>query len=218
MEPGKSSSPSVLVRRTAGSSVSHVSHVIHHKSHVIKQVTTNVRDDVQDITNNDDNHVTQTANHVTSNGRNLNNIGVYGVHARTQYTSHVTNHVTTKEVDPLTSEVVDIGEETDEDESTAGEDNVSVTVDSSTTDNLLDPIEPIDFIEANPRLSHPHTSHHPHSIGGKRDGNRYENWSMLVNDKELEELSKKSECTYSLIIFSRAPPLSFTYALNGGVS
>ena len=192
MEPSKSS-PCVLVKRPVstneGSSVSHVSHVILRNSHVIRKVTSIDSIGNEDLARNTENHVTEAANHVTSNGRSSDN-----VHARAQstlYTSHVANHVTTKGVDPHTSEVVDVGEETDEDESTAGEDGISFTVDSSTTDNLLDPIEPIDFIETNPRLSQPHTSHH--GVGGKRDGYRYENWSMLVNEKELEELSKKSE-------------------------
>ncbi len=94
---------------------------------------------------------------------------------------------TSTDNDPLKIERLNVTDE--EGESTAEE---RVTQ-SSTADNFPGSIDPIDFIENNPRLTHPHTTHYPTMGGGRGGGHHYENWSMFVNSRELEELAKKSE-------------------------
>lgn len=81
------------------------------------------------------------------------------------------------------------GSVSDEGESTA-EEGVMQNVDSSTTDNFPDSIDPIDFIESSPRLSHPHSM----VMGGGKGGHQYENWNMFLSERDFEELTRKSEC------------------------
>lgn len=89
---------------------------------------------------------------------------------------------------------------TDEESDSTAEERVTQ---SSTADNFPDSIDPIDFIENNPRLTHPHTTHYFHNStmgGGRNTGHHYENWSMFVNSKDLEELARKSESTEIVLI------------------
>lgn len=79
---------------------------------------------------------------------------------------------------------------TDEGESTAEE--ITCSVDSSaTTDNFPESIDPIDFIDNNPRPTH---SLHPHGVlnNGGSDRHKYENWSTHVSERDLEELARKN--------------------------
>ena len=127
------------------------------------------------------------ASHVTTSGvRRLTT-------SQNEPEAQVNNGVSDEQI-PKPVNSFENGNATDEGDSTAEE--VTPSVDSSTTDNFPNSIDPIDFIENNPRLSclshHPHTSH---IMGSGRGGgsHRYENWSMFVREKELEELARKSE-------------------------
>jgi len=94
--------------------------------------------------------------------------------------SNTPNHVSNapSHVTSLTNE-----NESDEGESTAEEIAQSVESSNTNTDNILDPI---DFIENNPRLADP--GNMEHSVGKTQ----YENWGMFT-ERELEELTRKSK-------------------------
>lgn len=60
---------------------------------------------------------------------------------------------------------------------------------STTTDNIPEHVEPVDFIETNPRLHPPHDiSYHANGALISNHGNRYENWSVEL---QLDDGSKK---------------------------
>ena len=133
-------------------------------------------------------HMTQDSanigDHMTSEG--------YGV------TDHVTSNIITAEEE---EEEEEGGggmsmEESDEEESTAGEGGDTFPYESTTTDTIPDPVDPVDFIENHPRsFSAPtitRNGHHPNSKGVAISHlQRYENWNAEMQEKEVEEGVKK---------------------------
>lgn len=96
------------------------------------------------------------------------------------------------------------------DESTEeGRDSVP-NYESTTTDNIIDSLEPVDYIESNPRLHvgahiryHANgalVGNHGNSTGPSLPFHRYENWSVV---DQIDDGSKKSKYTAerSLILF-----------------
>lgn len=111
------------------------------------------------------------------------------------------DHVTSHECGHVTQRMkLSISDDSNEEASTAEEGIDSVpNYESTTTDNIVDVVEPVDFIEANPKL-HPPPQLRYHANGAVlgRHGNeavpsppshRYENWSVVL---QLDDGSRKS--------------------------
>lgn len=116
------------------------------------------------------------------------------------------SHVTNVDSHVIQQMKLSASEESNEEASTAEEGVDSVpNYESTTTDNIIDSVEPIDYIESNPRLSTANELHY-HANGaliGRCNngphmpsplGHRYENWSVVL---PLDDGTKKSE---SLVI------------------
>lgn len=138
----------------------------------------------------------------------------------------VTNHyITSEQIDP--DEAIDVGDcltneeclveshvtqrmklslsdDSNGEGSTAEEGIDSVpNYESTTTDNVIESVEPVDYIESNPRLSTVrHHTHHANGalISGRGNSqlpsppsHRYENWSMVI---QLDDGMKKSKSLY----------------------
>ena len=114
-------------------------------------------------------------------------------HVTDQVDSHVTQRMK-----------LSVSDDSNEEASTAEEGRDSVpNYESTTTDNVIDALEPIDYIESNPRL-HPPSELRYHANGSMicRHGNeavpsppghRYENWSVML---QMDDGFKKSESIY----------------------
>ena len=92
-----------------------------------------------------------------------------------------------------------LSDDSNEEASTAEEGRDSVpNYESTTTDNIMESLEPIDYIESNPRLSSEIRYHaNGPMVGNRGNGaapsppdHRYENWSVLEG---IDDGSKKSE-------------------------
>lgn len=115
---------------------------------------------------------------------------------------HVTNP---EDADHVTQRAkLSVSDDSNEDQSTAEEGRDSLpNYESTTTDNFNETVEPIDFIEANPRLR-PQSDFHYHANGavigshGNRQvpppppPHRYENWNVEL---QLDDGTRRGEAT-----------------------
>ena len=94
-----------------------------------------------------------------------------------------------------------LSDESNEEASTAEEGRDSLpNYESTTTDNIMETLEPVDYIESNPRLTSSGVRYHANGalIGNHRNStalstypeHRYENWSVVV---QVDDGSKKSK-------------------------
>ena len=89
-----------------------------------------------------------------------------------------------------------LSDESNEEASTAEEGRDSVpNYESTTTDNIMESMEPVDYIESNPRLGSGIRYHTNGALIGNHGSNampdhRYENWSVVV---QVDDGSKKSK-------------------------
>lgn len=93
-------------------------------------------------------------------------------------------------------DIISLGEESDEEGSTAGEGETTIPSESTNTDFLPEPMEPVDYIEANPRIrSKGAMVSEGYDVPPPPPSHRYENWSILMNaGKEgWEEGGKRGE-------------------------
>ena len=111
---------------------------------------------------------------------------------------HDTSHMTRRQ------DIISFGEESDEEGSTAEEGEWdTVPSETTTTDFHPEAVEPLDYIETNPRID----SRGPVISGGydvpPPPSHRYENWSILVNvgkPEGYEESGKRGVCMFAVLI------------------
>ena len=121
------------------------------------------------------------------------------------------DHVTGLEDGHVTQRMkLSISDESNEDQSTAEEGRDSLpNYESTTTDNIAEPIEPVDFIETNPRL-HSQTEYRFHANGAvigshgnsqvppPPPGHRYENWNVEL---QIEDGSRRGRSSIIILCF-----------------